>query len=364
MRARLGGAGLCDRLPLSPMRFPAPIKTDYELAELKPFPEIERRNRLPSDAWRKLYFSLANRELAYRFANRRYAAAARRLTLPALTPAATRVADDLDATGIAFADWSDFFDPGFLETLGDRFQAFQDVFTQTMSPKTRKGKSTYMDTIYKFHTFVPDDAVSDYLGDPAFAGIAARYLGMVPRFTGANFWRTRPAEGADRTYSQLWHRDYNDRALVKVFLYITDVGPKEGFFEFISGSHGRGPLGRLYDEIGADGYREYPKPGEAEQMVAGLPVVELNAVPASQRSGPGTPWRRQPTHIRCLAPRGTLIFCDTFGLHRGGYVEQGHRDMIMAIYSTNFNVHKPQYAVARAYAERLTPFMRMALGVD
>jgi hypothetical protein len=31
----------------------------------------------------------------------------------------------------------------------------------------------------------------------------------------------------------------------------------------------------------------------------------------------------------------------------------GHKTRsIMAIYSTNFNVHKPQYAVARAYAER------------
>jgi len=75
------------------------------------------------------------------------------------------------------------------------------------------------------------------------------------------------------------------------------------------------------------------------------------------------PWRRQPSLIQCTAPRGTLIFADTFGFHRGGHVTSSHRDVIMTTYSSNFNIHKPHFAVTAAFADGLTPFMKTAFGL-
>jgi hypothetical protein len=172
------------------------------------------------------------------------------------------------------------------------------------------------------------------------------------------------ATGSDRVYSQLWHRDYNDRMLVKVFLYVTDVGPREGYFEYVAGSHERGALGNEFDRIGPDGFRAYPDGPAVERRLADLPSFDLSATPAVSRSGDAAPWRGVPAIVRCPAPRGTLIIADSFGLHRGGFVEQGHRDMIMTTYSTNFNVHKPHFSVTRGFADTLTPFMRMSFGAS
>ena len=205
--------------------------------------------------------------------------------------------------------------------------------------------------------------MSQYLGEPRFAAIAARYMGMVPRFVGSSFWHTREAKSDARLYSQAWHRDYNDRMLVKVFLYLTDVGRDEGYLEYVAGAHGRGPLGRQHDRIGPDGFRAYPDSAVVDRQLARLPVVELPDVPVDRRSGEAAPWHRTPTVIRCMAPKATLIFADTFGLHRGGFVRSGYRDMIMTTYSTNFNIHKPHFAVAEDFAKELTPFMRMAFGL-
>ncbi|MEJ1936205.1 hypothetical protein WDZ92_38930, partial [Nostoc sp. NIES-2111] len=99
-------------------------------------------------------------------------------------------------------------------------------------------------------------------------------------------------------------------------------------------------------------------------LVSGMPTVDLQTVPEPQRHGAQSPWANQPTCIQCTAPKATLIFCDTFGLHRGGFVAEGYRDLIMLTYSTNFNIHKPHYAVSSAYARELSPFMKMVFGVS
>jgi hypothetical protein len=332
-----------------------------ELVPIRTFPQVERFKALPSDGARELYMKGTNNARSFWLLNRRYIEALDKAPLPDLSRAGRRVAADLKANGIAFAGFKEFFERPFWTSVKDRFYQYLDEYQRTATPVT-KGKGVFLDTIHRAHTFIPDDVVSTYLGEPMIAAVAGHYMGMVPRFVGSSFWRTRAA-GNDRMYSQLWHRDYNDRMLVKVFLYLTDVDQERGCFEFVAGSHERGALGHEFDRIGPDGYRAYPESADVDARVAQMPAFDLDAVPAEQRSGEEAPWHRKPAAIRCTAGRGTLIFADTFGLHRGGFVQTGHRDMIMTTYSTNFNVHPPHFAVTRGYADSLTPFMRLAFGV-
>lgn len=334
-----------------------------ELVKLRKFPHLERLNTMPSERAREIYARGMNNPHSFLGLNRRYIAGARKHAAPPIGEAGRRVAQDLGANGIAFARFEEFFPPEFFSTISDRFYAYLSEFQRTASAASAKGKGVFLDTIHKAHTFVTEDAVSTYLADPGIAAVAAQYMGMVPRFVGSSFWRTRPATGADRLYSQLWHRDYNDRMLVKVFLYLTDVGEREGYFEFLAGSHESGQLGAEFDRIGPDGFRAYPEASVIDPRVAALPVHRLDEVPVERRSGEAAPWHRIPAVVRGIAPRGTLIFADTYGLHRGGFVQSGHRDMVMTTYSTNFNVHKPHYAVTRRFADTLSPFMRMSFGL-
>lgn len=333
-----------------------------ELLPVRPFPQIEHRRRLASDFLRAVYGRTLNNRLGFGLINRRFVRGLRQLDPPPLTAAGERVADDLRANGIAVADFSEFFDAEFYEQIKGAFADHLDAFNAT-KPSRAKGKAVYLDTIHKSHTFVPDDPVSAYGASPAYAAVAARYMGMVPRFVGSSFWHTRPAPDDERIFSQQWHRDYNDRRLVKVFLYLTDVGPEHGPVEFVAGSHIGGPVGGSFDRIGSDGYRAYPNGATVADFVGSVPVVRLDDVPTDRRSGEAAPWHRTVSVVQCVAPQGALIFADTFGLHCGGHVVSEHRDMIMLTYSTNFNVHKPHFAVTSAFADTLTPFMKMAFGV-
>jgi hypothetical protein len=342
---------------------PSTPETAAELVKLRKFPQLERLNAMPSDRAREIYARGLNNPHSFLVMNRRYIGAARKYPAPPISAAGTRVAQDLAANGIAFATIDEFFPAAFFSTLSDRFYAYLDEFQRTASAASAKGKGVFLDTIHKAHTFVTDDAVSSYLADPGIATVAAHYMGMVPRFVGSSFWRTRTATGSDRLYSQLWHRDYNDRMLMKVFLYITDVGETEGYFEYMAGSHESGALGAEFDRIGPDGFRAYPDAAAVERCVASLPSFKLNELQADQYSGTAAPWHRTPAIVKGIAPKGTLIFADTYGLHRGGFVQEGHRDMVMTTYSTNFNVHKPHFAVTRGFADTLSPFMRMSFGI-
>jgi hypothetical protein len=343
---------------------PTTSKAAGDLAAVHAFPQLVRHETLPSDRWRALYARATNNRFAFRVLNRRYVQGFRTLEAPKLTEVGRRVAADLQADGIAFAHVCEFFDAAFFATISTCFAEYLDDFVRANPTPSAKGKAVFLDTIHKSHVLVPDDPVSAFLASPELAAIARRYMGMVPRFVGVSFWHTRSAAGDARQFSQLWHRDYNDRMLVKAFLYLSEVGPEQGYFEYVTGSHARGAAGRRFDRIGSDGFRAYPDSATVDQFVAALPVYDLSDVSADRRFGAAAPWHHKVSVVRCIAPRGTLIFADTFGLHRGGFVKSGHRDMIMTTYSTNFNVHKPHFAVSRAFAQELTPFMRMVFGLS
>jgi hypothetical protein len=362
--------------------------------EFRPFPLFDRHQswkRFKPARW--LLGQLTNNDFADRWLNREYIQAYDNIQIPELSAVAKRVVDDLSQNGVAFATLDEFFGPDALGKLIDVFDRSHEefkakaamaapppapLFLQPLRTWVRvhlpwlrprrpseglKGKQVYLTTIYKAHTFVPNDFVSDYLGSEQYAALAARYMGMVPRFVGNSFWHTYPGPTEERVHSQLWHRDYNDRRLVKVFLYLNDVEERNGPFEYFSGTHGRGPLGRVFNRTGKDGLRIYPDDKQIQDFLRPIPLLQLHEVEAAKRTGSGTPWAGKPSRILCTGPAGRLIFADTFGLHRGGYVREGHRNLIMTTFSTNSNVHRPHFQMTPEFVAQLSPFMRTVFGV-
>lgn len=110
----------------------------------------------------------------------------------------------------------------------------------------------------------------------------------------ADYWYTLPyPQASDRIASQRWHRDPEDKHVVKVFLYLSNVDEEAGPLEYVSGS----PPGSRYGDLWPWGREEasYPPPGELEQKID----------PGDLRTLTGT--------------AGTVILCDTSGFHRGGF---------------------------------------------
>src|SRR6266542_1155105 len=63
--------------------------------------------------------------------------------------------------------------------------------------------------------------------------VANAYLGMWSKLEYLDLWYTPPVEGGERQVSQRWHRDFNDRRLVKAFIYLVDVDEGAGPFEYV-----------------------------------------------------------------------------------------------------------------------------------
>jgi hypothetical protein len=128
--------------------------------------------------------------------------------------------------------------------------------------------------------------------NPRLLDIANEYLQMWSKLEYIDVWYT-PAAGADeRKSSQRWHRDFNDRHLLKAFLYLVDVDEETGPFEYVPGSAPGGELDKLWPwrPLGEN----YPPDDEFAERVNGRSVT-------------------------FTAPKGTIIFCNTSGFHRGGF---------------------------------------------
>jgi hypothetical protein len=155
------------------------------------------------------------------------------------------------------------------------------------------------------------------LDDPWFAAcashrlldIANTYLGLWSKLEYIDMWYSVPkAPDADRKASQRWHRDFNDKHLLKAFLYLVDVDEGTGPFEYVPGS---APGGRYADEwpwrpLGEN----YPPDGELESRIPDDGIRTFTA------------------------PRGTMVFCNTSGFHRGGFATERPRVLATVTYSS------------------------------
>ena len=88
----------------------------------------------------------------------------------------------------------------------------------------------------------PDDPWFRVVSSRRLLDLANTYVGMWSKLEYVDVWYSVPQpEAAERISSQRWHRDYNDKHLLKVFLYLVDVDDSMGPFQFVAGSQPGGP---------------------------------------------------------------------------------------------------------------------------
>ncbi len=154
--------------------------------------------------------------------------------------------------------------------------------------------------------------------------IVSSYLGLVPRLREFFLEVTVPRRGlGDPIASQRWHQDPDDKKLVKVFLYLNDVDEGAGPFTYVKGSHASG---RWRSAFPFDPDRgRHPDAAMVERLV-----------PPEDR-------------IVATGRAGTVIFCDTSGVHRGGYATMNERIMYTSVYTTPASRLPQRYTVPLAF---------------
>ena len=140
--------------------------------------------------------------------------------------------------------------------------------------------------------------------------VANAYLGMWSKLEYVDTWYSVPQPAAaERISSQRWHRDYNDKHLLKVFLYLVDVDGDMGPFQYVAGQPTRRPVrGRV-------------------GLAAARPELP-------DRGGAARAASRRPRSRRSRGRAGTLLFCNTAGFHRGGFSTTAPRVLATATYSS------------------------------
>jgi hypothetical protein len=174
--------------------------------------------------------------------------------------------------------------------------------------------------------------------------VAGAYLGTAPKMRSAVSWVHVPMFPSlyPRQASQQWHRDQEDGRIFKLFTLFSDVDIDTGPFEYIPESTPGGRYAGVWDFNYSTGGTGYPPPGHVEKLV-----------PPEDR-------------YIAVAKRGSLVFVDTCGLHRGGYVTLKPRVATQTTYlrptAPARILQNPLYNPSQEEARSLTPEQLFAIG--
>jgi hypothetical protein len=234
---------------------------------------------------------------------------------PVLDEVQQRIVTSLEADGYAVLPFRELFeDEGLwheIEGQAARFAAETEAALagDREALRVHVGKE-FVVRLYSYGVELgPDDPWLRACMSRRMLDIANTYVGLWTKLEYLDVWYSVPqSEESNRRSSQRWHRDFNDRRLLKAFLYLVDVDEGTGPFQYLPGSAPGGPYGDAWPwrPLG----ETYPPEDELEQRIS----------PSIARTFTGT--------------KGTLLFCNTAGFHRGGFATAKPRVLATVTYSS------------------------------
>lgn len=150
---------------------------------------------------------------------------------------ATQLAQTLERDGIA--KLGNFLDAAAIArirahlegaALRERFPPCRGSFTLDTVPE-----NVHVAEFHTEHILECPDVLA-VANHPRLLAAAARYLGCKPTISNLSIWWSLPADGTAQE-AENFHRDVDDWRFVKLFVYLSDVGPGGGPHCFVRGSH-------------------------------------------------------------------------------------------------------------------------------
>ncbi|MGQ0430951.1 MAG: phytanoyl-CoA dioxygenase family protein [Microthrixaceae bacterium] len=190
---------------------------------------------------------------------------------------------------------------------------------------------------------VPEDAVlalpaaQRLVADRSVLAIAQEYLGGAPVQDLLAMWWTAASPSSSSAAAQEFHFDLDRLRFLKLFVYLTDVGPESGPHVYVRGSH-----------------RSLPPALRADRRFSDDEVLE-HFTPDDVLSITGE--------------QGSMFLADTRGLHKGVHVNVGHRLVLQLEYASSLfgasvpraEVHEPVAELEAAVADFPATYRRFEL---
>lgn len=173
---------------------------------------------------------------------------------------------------------------------------------------------------------IDQDLTLELATSPDILRIAAEYIGASPVLNYPESWFSFPVSKIQKGSAKNWHWDCDGIKWLKVFVYLNDVTLDNGPHAFVSGSH-----------------RDW-KVNDKGTRVTEAQIVDSYGEKAIQIF---------------TAPRGTVIFEDTRGFHRGTPLVSGHRLVLQLQFNLDgFALGKSKIKLSQKFIERSDKFPR------
>jgi hypothetical protein len=264
---------------------------------------LARASRNHELAWR-YGFNLAP-TLSYKFASRQ------------LSGEAKRVHDELNRNGIAITSADRLFtNPNLFNELTGAVETVEHELAESLQQKrtaannsaTIGAKTFNVELLGSHPTLDPNSVYARFALQDPILSVANAYFGMFTCLRYYNIWHTFATE-TDARESQLWHFDREDHFILKVFVYFSDVNESAGPFTYAKGSHLKRGLNQIPEYFVEGGVRR----SNDEQMA---------------QVSPRENW------VTATGPKGTIVFADTRGYHKGGLARTNDRVMYLCMFTS------------------------------
>lgn len=271
-----------------------------------------------------VWFHIINRKSRTLFAHNR----------PLLNIMQTRLLNDLNEKGIAVTSLQELFpeQPDLLAEL--QHYTAEKIKNQKKDISSVKPFLNYLWDKIPVLTF--EDPFHRLVLDQKILNVVNSYLGMFANFYILMLNVTIPIPPDAKTIlSQRWHRDHEDKKLCKIFLYLNDIDEEAGPFIYVPHSTYGKKWGAYFRQQAPKGI--YPQFGEVEKIIPSDQIIKMTG------------------------KAGTLLFCDTSGLHKGGYAFSKERIMLTAGYRSRASASEGKVIRSSISLDNAPPNMRYAL---
>jgi hypothetical protein len=227
-----------------------------------------------------------------------------------LSDESARILSDLNYNGVAITSVSELLgqDSCYDELKASAESLEHNLTDQIASARIAAGtvtdeKTFLFQLLGDLPVLDPHDVFVRFALQKPILQVANAYLGMYAQLRYYNVWHNLATQ-APPLRSQFWHRDQEDRYILKVFVYLSDVDEGAGPFTYAAGSHPKGDLRRDPEHF-LEKNRKNKRSNDTQLA----------------RIVPPDRW------IKGVGPQGTIIFADTRGYHKGGLART--RDRIL-----------------------------------
>ncbi len=260
---------------------------------------------------------------------------------PLLSRNQTNIVKDLRKSGIAFTTLHDLFnDPNIIDEL------FKYEIENTHNYRKSKIKPflKYLiggDLETCTHIYEHDNPFYKLSLSATVLDIVNSYFNSWSRFIYQELNRTGELQEKPNG-SQRWHRDPGMHGYLKMFIYLNDVDEGSGPFEYIPGTHYYG-LDKSFPQkqFGQGGF--YPPKDVIEKHYSESQIKQ------------------------CVGPKGTVIFADTSGIHRGGRFSHGFRILSTSGFCQPNDRYKRKFNINNESIDSIltsSPELQFALNLD